>query len=207
MPALDHLIVTAPSLEAGVARLAAALGARAAHGGSHPGWGTRNALLGLGGSRYLEVLAPDPTQPAPEGGRFLGLDERTPVRLATWVARAADLDDVARRARALGNDLGAPTPGSRRRDDGTVLSWTALGTRAPRMDGLLPFFIDWGDSPHPSRALPEGVTLRELRAEHPDPEPLRAAFHGLDLELEVVPGPEPALIATLDGPRGAVILR
>jgi hypothetical protein len=207
VPALDHLIVTAPSLQAGAEELEPRLGVSMATGGSHPGWGTHNALLGLGEGRYLELLAPDPAQPAPSEGRFLGLDERSPVRLATWAARAMDLDDVMRRARALGLDLGAPTEGSRRRGDGTLLRWRVLGAGAPRMGGLVPFFIDWSDSPHPSHALPDGVSLRTLRAEHPDPGPLRAALRGLDLEVEVAAGDRPALIAVLDGPRGAVTLR
>jgi hypothetical protein len=206
VPRLDHLVVTAPSLAAGIAAIEHRLGVRAAGGGSHLGWGTCNALLALGARRYLEVLAPDPEQPAPAGGRFLGIDERTRVRLATWVARASDLEDVARRAGALGLDLGAPIPGSRRGADGTLLSWRLLGPAAPRMDGLIPFFIDWGDAPHPASVAPAGVTLRALRAEHRDPEPVRSTLHALGLDVDVAAGPESVLIATLETPHGLVTL-
>ena len=36
-------------------------------------------------------------------------------------------------------------------------------------DGLVPFLIDWKDSPHPSASTPQGCTLVSLRGEHPDP--------------------------------------
>lgn len=72
---------------------------------------------------------------------------------------------------------------------------------------MVPFLIDWGDSPHPSRAAPAGIRLVELRAEEPEPRPARMALAALEVELTVDAGPEPALFATLDSPKGRVVLR
>ena len=66
------------------------LGAQPAMGGSHPGRGTRNALLSLGEDRYLEVIGPDPEQPVPAQPLF-GINERMQPRLVTWVAKVADI--------------------------------------------------------------------------------------------------------------------
>ena len=205
---VDHLVYAAPDLEAAVAKLEAALGVRATPGGQHPGRGTRNALISLGPTAYLEVIAPDPGQARPEGPLWLDLDRLESPRLATWAARAGgSLDRLAAEAARLGVALGPVLSGGRRRPDGVVLSWTYTDPRTLLAGGIVPFFIDWGQSPHPSRSAAAGVRLVELRAEHPDPEHVRGILRLLEIDLPVDQGAAPALIATLETPRGRVDLR
>jgi hypothetical protein len=204
---VDHIVYGVEELEAGVEELAARLGVRAAPGGRHVGRGTHNALLGLGGSTYLEVIALDPGQPAPPAPLPFALDRVRLPRLVGWASRTADIDRQVALARERGRDPGEVQSMSRRRPDGFLLEWR-LTRHAPGPDRLaVPFLIDWGGSPHPSESAPAGVRLVELRAEHPDPAALHAELEALGVTVPVDEGPEPALVATLDSPRGRVVLR
>jgi hypothetical protein len=71
----------------------------------------------------------------------------------------------------------------------------------------VPYFIDWGASPHPSATAAKGVTLVSLRAEHPDAGRVQAVLKQLGLELTVTKGPKPSLIATFNSPKGQVVLK
>ena len=202
---LDHLVYATPDVDAAISEIARRLGVRAAVGGQHKAWGTRNALISLGPRMYLELFGPDPTLPVPAARPF-GLDTLDRPRLASWVARAEDLGAVVRAAAAEGVDLGQVQQRSRQRPDGSVLSWTMTDPTMRRADGIVPYFIHWGDSPHPAASSPTGCTLLEIRARHPDAARLRKVFRALGLDLSVEPGPSPVLEATIRSPVGDVVL-
>jgi hypothetical protein len=203
----DHVVYGVADLDAGMDELAERLGVRPAPGGRHVGRGTRNALLGLGDRTYLEVIAADPEQAPFPGPLSFALDRLRLPRLVGWACRTSDLDGRVAAARERGYDPGDVRAMSRRRPDGFLLEWR-LTRQEPDPDRLVvPFLIDWGSSPHPTETAPGGVRLVELRAEHPDPTRVRAALAALGATLKVYEGPEPALIATLDTPRGRVVLR
>ena len=201
---VDHLVYATPDLALGIETAEKLFGVRATPGGQHPGEGTRNALIALGPTSYLEIIGPDPAQPKPERGRRFGIDEIAAPHLTTWVAKGKRLDAFAADAKAHGVNLGAVIPGSRKRPDGVVLSWTYTDPRVVLADRLVPYLIDWGASPHPSVTAARGVTLLSLRAEHPDAERVQKMLRQLGLDLVVTRGPRPALVATFESPKGRV---
>jgi hypothetical protein len=204
---VDHLVYAAPDLEEAVEILERLLGVRAAAGGSHSGEGTRNTLLALGPSLYLEVLAPDPAQPPPPRPRWFGIDGLRSPRLAAWAANVPDLDELAARARREGIALGPVVSGSRRRPDGSRLAWRFTDPHVLPEGSPLPFFLDWGDSPHPGASAPGGARLTRLRAEHPEAERVASELAFLGVPLPVVHAPRPALVATIESAKGEVELR
>jgi hypothetical protein len=204
---LDHLVYATPDLGVGIAAIEKLLGVRATPGGQHPGLGTRNALVALGPSSYLEIIGPDPDQPRPSGRLRFGIDDLKAPRIVTWVAKGTELEQVAKAAAERGVTLGPVIPGSRRRPDGVVLAWRYTDPNTVVGDRLVPFLIDWGTSPHPSATAARGATLVDVRAEHPDAERIRQMLAALGLDLRVQQGPAPAIIATIDSPRGRVELR
>ncbi len=123
--AFDHLIWSVPELAAGIDDLERRLGVRAAIGGRHAKWGTHNALLALGGHRYLEILADDPA--ASTHRRPFGLDRRDLPAITHWMA-ACSLPDAADRARERGFEAGEVEQFGRERPDGSRLEWR-LSTR------------------------------------------------------------------------------
>ena len=61
---IDHVILGTNDLQKGIVELERLTGVRAVFGGAHPGRGTQNALIALGGEHYLEILAPNPEDSA-----------------------------------------------------------------------------------------------------------------------------------------------
>jgi hypothetical protein len=202
---IDHLIYAAPSLELGVARVEALTGIYPVPGGSHPGRGTRNALIALGPDSYLEIMAPDPAQPPPAIPRPFGMDAMDEPHLVGWVAKASDIERTVAQARTAGIDLGAIVAMSRRRPDGVLLSWRLTLTSSP--GGPIPSFIDWGASPHPSSTAPKGARLLRLQIETRRPQDYQHVATSLHLPVTIVASDHEALVATLATPRGIVELR
>jgi Glyoxalase-like domain len=197
--ALDHLLLGAPDLDAAVAWFEKTTGVRPVIGGSHPGMGTRNALVSLGGRQYLEIIAPDPAQSTYN----FHIDVRAlpEPRLVTWAAATPALDNVVSAARSAGLKVFGPADGSRVRPDGTALRWRSAGIVADLRMGTVdpvPFFIEWAsDSPHPAADSPGGCRLRAFEVSHPDPERLQRVLATLGVDARVTRAPAAALAAVI----------
>lgn len=204
---IDHLVLGTPDLDGTVARLVR-LGIPLAPGGRHVGIGTRNHLADLGGVSYLEVIGPDPEQPEPAQPRPFGIDALDGELLVTWAVRVAAIDDAVAAARAAGHDPGPARAMQRDRPDGVRLSWRLTAPPAPELGGLVPFLIDWADTPHPSASAPRGAQLVALRAAHPEPDAVASWLDALGVraDLAVTEGPR-TLTAAVRTPLGTVELR
>jgi catechol 2,3-dioxygenase-like lactoylglutathione lyase family enzyme len=204
---VDHLVLATPDVEATTNDLARVLGVRADPGGRHAAWGTRNAVIALGDSIYLEIFGPDPAAAASPGdhARPFAVDRLRAAKLVTWAATAPDLEALVTRAREHGIDLASVQTRGRMRPDGVELKWTMTDPLAPRWDGIVPFFIDWGDTPHPAATSMRGGELLRMSAVHPRAEEVRAILQALELDLSVEEGPSPELVATIRTAGGAII--
>ncbi len=182
---IDHLVYATPDLDATVAEFVQSTGIKPVPGGAHPGFGTRNSLVSLGGSTYLEIVGPDPEQPKPSVPRPFGIDTLDRPKLITWCVRPYQpLTQVVERVEAAGYDPGEIVTMARTRPDGVELTWElTLPDLTTDSGGTLPFFIDWGRSIHPSFALPGGLELMHIELRHPRADWLRGvlkAIGGLD---------------------------
>ncbi|AIS01215.1 VOC family protein [Streptomyces glaucescens] len=199
---LDHLVLATPDLAATLADFTRRTGVTPAAGGTHVGLGTRNHLVGLGGAGYLEIIGPDPEQPAPAGPRPFGVDLLPGPRTVTWAIRTTDLDAAIASARARGHDPGPARAMSRRTPDGALLEWR-LTDGSAHPSGLVPFLIDWGASRHPTAAGLPVTPLLRLSATAPDPAEIRPLLAALDTGLALAEGPA-GFSFTVGTPRGPV---
>jgi hypothetical protein len=199
---IDHVLLGIGDLQQGIDEFEKKTGVRAVFGGAHPGRGTQNALIALGGEHYLEILAPNPAEAGnPYAAGLQALKTLTPIG---WAARSHDLAALRQSLQKQGIAIGEIRPGGRNLPDGSRLSWQTLGF-APPASPLLPFFIEWGKgSAHPSATSPTGCSLAGLILEDPAPEALRKTLRAAGLGVEVRQGKEVRIRLSLACPKGMV---
>lgn len=204
MLVFDHLAVSALTLAEGVAAVEDLLGLNLQGGGRHPHMATHNCLIGMG-DLYLEVIAPDPSQPAPDWPRWFDLDHFSgPPHLTNWVARCENLD-----AALAASPPGTGIPLALQRGD---YRWSMAVPEDGRLpfDGAFPALIRWQGSLHPAKTLPDQrLRLTRLDIAHPQASGLKPLLARLcpDPRIHVVPGPEKALRAELTTPHGTRVLQ
>lgn len=203
---LDHLVYAVPDLSEAVETLGRLTGVVAAPGGRHTRFGTRNALASLGGGSYLEIIGVDPDAPVPQQPRPFGLDRLTVPRLNAWAFRSGDLGAEIERGQEHGVDVGSVVELGRDLPDGSMLRWRLTVPGDGIGTGMVPFFIDWGSSPHPSDTAPRGLRLTSLVAGHPDPDWFIGLLDAFGLEYPVIRTAQPTLQAMLAGPSGRLLL-
>jgi hypothetical protein len=203
MLALDHIAVSAETLEDGAKWVEMALGVPLAGGGKHAHMGTHNRLLGLG-DLYLEVIAIDPDAPAPSWPRWFDLDRfQGPPRLTNWICHTDNLDAA----------LAAAPPGTgtatdlQRGDYRWRFAVPATG-KLP-FDDCFPALIQWQGDLHPAKTLRDhGVRLQHLEITHPEAPALQAPLQRQlsDPRVQIQLGPYRSCRATFSTPHGTRVL-
>ena len=226
---LDHLVITARTLDEGTQYVADTLGVAPAGGGAHPLMRTHNRLLNLWGGVYLEVIAIDPeadaraaagatgTEPRP---RLFALDEpATHERLTNgpylshWVARVERPKDLVRWQEQYPERIAPVVPMSRGDftwgltvpADGAFPAWQGAG------DGIVPSLIQWDTPRHPSEVLPQtGLALKSLKGFHPQADVVGAQLEWLGVAHLITLGmtaDAPSLVAEFETPAGLRTLK
>ncbi len=200
---LDHLVVTAQTLDAGVEWVEAALGVAPQVGGEHGRMGTHNAVLRLGETTYLEVIASNPGAPSPGRPRWFELDQMSDApKLATWVARTEDLGATTSACSAEFGLIERMSRGS--------LEWLITIPPDGRLvgDGAVPMLIEWLVDEHAAARIGDtGCSLLGLTIFHPRSSWVKAVLDCLGLGPAAItkklPADErPYLVADIETPLG-----
>ena len=180
---IDHLVVTASTLDIGAHYVHRVLGFMPQPGGEHPRMGTHNLLLRIGEASYLEVIATNPDAEPPGRARWFELDTLEPdalPRLATWVARTNDIHALSEAAPiSIGNvELMA------RADLRWLIAVPEDGSLILR--GFCPYVIQWISDEHPASRLPDqGLKLLSLEVRDPEPERIDRIWKALEVQDKV----------------------
>ena len=201
---LDHLVIATRDLEKAKTRFREATKIFPADGGSHPGLGTHNALISFGDRQYLEILAPDPGQTLPEATR-LSFPPEGQEQIFHWAIRSSDLPGVAARASAAGLEPTRIFSASRAQPGEATLEWDLMGLGGHDFAGIVPFFIDWKDTPHPSEKAPYVGPLESVSLRLPQSHPLRALLDPAPAGVRISEG-EPDIEVHFTSPRGAICM-
>ena len=203
MGQLDHIVITAPMLGAGVHWLETALGVSMSGGGAHLGRGTHNKLLSLGPDTYLEVIAANPDDTQVEMARMYDLDNQpTDIGLTNWAISSNSISDAMAAAPTEMGDIAQLSRGANR--------WLMS---APK-DGKLPFdeafpgFLEW-QTPPPAPLMPDvGCRLIKLEITHPDGPALAEILTRFitETQVKILTGPRKSLRAEIITPQGMKVL-
>lgn len=226
---IDHLVVMASTLEAGVAWCEATLGITPSAGGEHEKYGTHNRLFKIASPKhplaYFEIIAINPdaaTVKRSNVARWFDMDDKAlqkavaqEPRLITFVASTDDIKAARHALRTQEIERGQIVHASRKSNKGT-LNWqiTVREDGERLFNGCLPTLIQWGKPDaaeplrlHPRNSLPRsGVTLQSIAIRHPSGPKLKAAYEAIGLQGIAIETGQANITATLHTPKGLVQL-
>lgn len=201
---LDHFMIGSSDLRRTVESFERITGVKPVFGGDHPSWGTRNYLVGLGGTDYLEFLGAHPEAPVPADGLPFGLGAISGTGFLTWAVGVPDLSVAMGVAQSRDLPLGGAMKGQRATPEGDVLSWQ-LSAPQPDPSSVTPFLIQWDQDPDANRGEGSGARLSGVEIFHPEPDRTAADMRFLGINYEVHAGPA-LVVPTIETPLGSFAL-
>jgi hypothetical protein len=141
-----------------IQRIGSQLGASFIDGGIHPQFGTRNFILPLKDSRYVEVVCPldHPAADKTPFGQLVSKKVDDGGGWLTWVVAIDDLSPIEEKLQRKAVD------GHRKKPDGDELFWRQIGVLDTLDQASNPFFIQWQSESHPSTERISSVSLSSI---------------------------------------------
>ena len=154
-----------------IQRIGSQLGASFIDGGIHPQFGTRNFILPLKNSRYIEVVCPlnHPAADKTPFGQLVSKKVEAGGGWLTWVIAVEDLSPIEATLERKAVE------GHRKKPDGHELFWRQIGVLDTLDQSSNPFFIEWKSKSHPSTEWASSVALSDIEI-YGDPESLRQRY-------------------------------
>ncbi len=155
-----------------IQRIGSQLGASFIDGGIHPQFGTRNFILPLKDSKYIEVVCPL-DHPAADKTPFGQLVSKKVEAGGGWLTWVVAVDDLAPIEAKLSRKA---VEAHRKKPDGNELFWRQIGVLDTLDEASNPFFIQWQSDSHPSSERESTIALKSIEI-YGDPEALRNRYN------------------------------
>jgi hypothetical protein len=217
---LDRVVLETNDLDRAIRDFERRTGVKPKMGGSYGGRGYRNAIVGLGYGRFLEIKGPEPegwdddnhTSPRkPEAPKPPAPLKITPQG---WVIATQDLSALLKKLHRRGFDIPLPPvfgndsfnwwdyPTSMWDYQKSAWRWFQVYDFDPEIS---PVFIQWDRGTRlPSRSAPRGCTLQRLEIRTPQATKLRRLITILGVRANVTQGPKSSLTLSLNCPKGRI---
>jgi len=205
MRQIDHLVYTVPDLEAAMDWFEKLSGIRPTFGGYHTTQGTKNAVINLGNSRYLELLAADEENKAIQPPRWMGVDFLEKAQMTRWSLKSNDLPTDSTILKEYQQEMGTIQGGQRKTTSGNLLTWEMIMPLAAPQIEVMPFMTDWQHSAvHPTDAMGEQCELISMAFTHPNPNLLQPTLAKLGLDIALTQGSNIGIKVKIKCPKGII---
>lgn len=205
---IDHIVYAVPDLASAVRHFHNEYGITAILGGKHHSKGTKNALVNLGNSVYLEILAIDHENQNIKAPRWMGMDLISEAKITRWSITSNQLEKDQAILQSYHPQMGIIEEGARETPDGSILKWKMILPLSKPEVEIIPFMTDWSlSSFHPTERLEQNCTLEEIilstsADDHAAKKCISQLFNG----IEIVPFNTAKINIKVDGPKGTFYL-
>jgi len=204
---IDHIVYAVPDLEFAIDDLEKRTGVRPVLGGTHTSQGTKNALLNLGNTCYLEILSTDKNNVDIKPPRWMGIDLIDRPTISRWSLKSSDLQKDSTVLQKYHSDMGTIHAGQRKMTNGQLLTWEMMMPLSNPKVEVIPFMTDWQQSvSHPTDQLSDDCQICKIQFIHPEPKLINMVFYELDVNIKVAKGASAAILLEIQTPNGIVIL-
>ena len=203
---LDHLVYATKTFDQTTEWFEEMTGVKPSFGGYHKNQGTKNALVKMGPTAYLEILGIDENNNTVSGPRWMGIDLINKPQLSRWAIQSSDLKKDASILNEFNPKMGKIITGQRKKQNAELLKWEMiLPLDSPPVE-LAPFAIDWGSSNHPASSLKNEVELVSINFFGQLAESYQNLFENLGITTKVKAGLVDKITATFNTSKGQFTL-
>jgi len=200
---IDHILLLVADLLDYQTRFEEVTQVAPTYGGVHPSARASNALVDMGNGTYLEIIGP--ALDGTEGPLTETLKQLDEPRLSWFAIRSEDLEQDIVRLEAAGFTHSGINEIEFESELRSKISYSGVVAVNHEWGDQMPFFINWGDTPHPTTTSAGGLEMTSFTVFHPDAQALTKVYNELNVGVAVEEAAVPGFRLTFSSPGGDVV--